>query len=305
MTTRLNDIETAALGAIRDGRPPAVDPTNHLERMVFGLYLALEACRAIRDDWATVVAGAIERKADGTAGIPLERNVETMIRLRIHDFSPDVPIVGEEAGGTLPEKGWAVAIDPIDGTWALFNGTESACVSLGLFEDGHCVAGVVANPATGEVAYGGARVAPRLLRLALFGGGDRAAQLPVVPPERQGVALVSVHPDRGERSLMDRLRRAWSNGEIRSLRAPGGSPAWGIIDAAKGRYTYVNAWTSRPAQPFDLAGAVAVLRAAGGDAVDLEGAPIDATRHAGTFVAGIDSAMVDLVTGLARDQSDL
>jgi fructose-1,6-bisphosphatase/inositol monophosphatase family enzyme len=302
MTNDLTDVEAACIEAMRTDRMPRVDAANRSDWLTFGLVVALEACRTIRGSWASVVRGSIERKPDGTPGIPLERDVETMVRRHMGRFAPAVPIVGEEAGGSLPDAGWALAIDPIDGTWAFFNGTEAACVSLGLFEDGRCVAGIVANPATGEIAYGGDLTAPRLLRISVFGEGDRAMGLPVVPEDRRGVPIVSVHPDRTEPSLIDRLRRAWSDGEIRSLRAPGGSPAWGIIDAAKGRYTYVNAWTSRAAEPFDLAAAVAVLRAAGGEAVDLQGAPIDSASHAGPFVAGIDATVVRTVTQLVRDQ---
>ena len=36
------------------------------------------------------------------------------------------------------------------------------------------------------------------------------------------------------------------------LKLSGGSPAWSLLEAAKGRFVYVNLWTSRPADPFDL-----------------------------------------------------
>ena len=297
-------IEIACLEAMRRGDPPDADPATTDGWLRFGLALVLEACRTIRAGWNEAVAGTVTRKSDGTPGLALEREVEAVVRERMAAFAPSVPIVGEECGGRLPESGWALAVDPIDGTWAFFNGTEMACCSLGLFRDGEAVAGVVGNPATGEVAYGGGRFRSRLLRVSLFGEGDRATDLPVVPDRHREPLLVSVHPGREQPSLLARSLRAWVEGGVSAIRAPGGAPAWGIVEAAKGRYTYVNAWTERPAEPFDLAAAVSVIRAAGGDVVDLSGRSIDPARHAGAFVAGIDGTAREQVALLARDVLD-
>lgn len=303
MTEAPNPTEAACLEAMRRGDVLDADRDTTDGWIRFGLAVVLEACRTIRSGWAATVAGSIERKSDGTPGIELEREVEAVVRGRMARFAPDVPIVGEESGGALPETGWALAVDPIDGTWAFFNGTGSACTSLGLFRDGRPIAGVVANPSTGEFAYGGEDIPARLLRISVFGEGDRAIDLPIVPAGQRAAVLVSVHPSRDRPALVDVFRRAWADGLVQSVRAPGGAPAWGIIEAAKGRYTYVNQWTSRAAEPFDLAAAVAVLRAAGGEAVDLDGVPIDETTHAGPFVAGIEPGAVERVVRLARESA--
>ncbi len=301
----MNDVptptEVACLEAMRRGDPPEADPTTSDGWLRFGLALMLEACRTIRVGWNETLAGAVIRKPDGTPGLELEQEVEAVIRRRMASFAPEVPIVGEEFGGELAQTGWTVAVDPIDGTWAFFNGTETACCSLGLFLNGDPVAGIVGNPATGEVAYGGRGIEPRLMRVSLFGERDTATDLPVVPDGRRAPTLVSVHPDRKQPSLLAHLVRAWSDGDIAAIRAPGGAPAWGIIDAAKGRYTYINPWTTRPAEPFDLAGAVEVMRAAGGDVDDLDGRPIDAARHVGAFVAGIEATARKHVASIARN----
>jgi fructose-1,6-bisphosphatase/inositol monophosphatase family enzyme len=85
------------------------------------------------------------------------------------------------------------------------------------------------------------------------------------------------------------------------IRSPGGSPSWAIVEAAKGAYTYVNLWSKSPAEPYDLAGAALILRTAGGEICDLEGLPIDAVKHKGPFVAGVERDSLDAVIQLVAN----
>jgi fructose-1,6-bisphosphatase/inositol monophosphatase family enzyme len=72
------------------------------------------------------------------------------------------------------------------------------------------------------------------------------------------------------------------------VRSPGGSPSWSLLEAARGRFTYVNLWSSRPAEAYDLVAGVMLVRGAGGDVIDLEGRSINALDHGGPFIAGVD-----------------
>ena len=83
------------------------------------------------------------------------------------------------------------------------------------------------------------------------------------------------------------------------VRSPGGSPAWALVEAAKGHFIYVNRWDRRPAEPWDLVGGVEIVRGAGGEVVDLEGAPIDTLRHSGPFVAGLSESGRETVCRIA------
>jgi fructose-1,6-bisphosphatase/inositol monophosphatase family enzyme len=198
-------------------------------------------------------------------------------------------MVGEETGGTLPESGFAVAIDPIDGTWAFLNGTETYATTLGFFHDHEPFLGMVSNPATGEIGYATSEGTPRLLQLSLFGEADAACALPRPRPEPMPL-LVNVHPSRHGSPLITALHEAWSRGEIHMVRSPGGSPAWALLEAAKGAFVYVNGWAKRPAEVYDLVAGVLLVRRAGGEVTDLEDRPIDMLHHHGPFVASIDAA---------------
>ena len=160
---------------------------------------------------------------------------------------------------------------------------------------------MVANPTTGDLAYGVAGGGSRLIRLTIFGEEDIGQYLPVSSDERQPT-LVNFHPGRKGREAVDGLYRAWEESAISLVRSPGGSPAWALVEAARGHFTYANLWSKRPAQAFDLAAGTLIVRGAGGEVIDLEGQPIDELHHSGPFVAGTDPDKRSRVRHLLRQE---
>ena len=84
------------------------------------------------------------------------------------------------------------------------------------------------------------------------------------------------------------------------VRSPGGSPAWALLEASKGTYTYLNLWSDEPASIFDLAAGALLVRGAGGQVVSLAGEEIELDGHAGPFIAGTDAAALAKVAELVR-----
>jgi fructose-1,6-bisphosphatase/inositol monophosphatase family enzyme len=209
-------------------------------------------------------------------------------------------MVGEESGGRMRSDGFVVAIDPIDGTWAFLSQTETYSTTLNVFRDGEPYLGIVSNPATGEVGYALAGEGTRLVRLDLFGEGDAGMDLPVAD-FADGKLLVNLHPGQASGGVQRALHEQWAGGPVRMVRSPGGSPAWALLDAARGHYTYANVWSRRPAEPWDLAAGFLLMRGAGGDVVDLEGRSIDPVAHSGPFVAGVDERGRDTVVEIVRE----
>ena len=80
-----------------------------------------------------------------------------------------------------------------------------------------------------------------------------------------------------------------------------------LLEAAKGKFVYVNIWSKSPAQPWDLVAAVMLVRGAGGDVVDIQGSPVDALGHQGPFVAGVDkearAKVLSLVSRFAASEA--
>lgn len=78
---------------------------------------------------------------------------EQLIRAALSQGTPDIPIVGEEDGGTEAEElTWYV--DPIDGTTNFIAGHPWFAVSVGLMRRGTPIAGAVVAPALGLSWWG-------------------------------------------------------------------------------------------------------------------------------------------------------
>jgi fructose-1,6-bisphosphatase/inositol monophosphatase family enzyme len=86
------------------------------------------------------------------------------------------------------------------------------------------------------------------------------------------------------------------------VRAPGGSPAWALVEAARGTFVYANRWSGRAAVAYDLAAAGLILEEAGGVLVDIAGRPIDLLAHEGPFVGGLDRERVSVVTKILQTE---
>lgn len=298
--TELLAVELRTLAAFRRGDPTEVRAGTEDDAWVaFGLRCLLEAGRVLRLR-ATAFDEPVERKDDGSPATRLEHDVERDIRERLRRFEPRAAFVGEETGGDLPRTGLAVAVDPVDGTWAFLAETPTWASVLAVFRDGQPRAGFVANPMTGELAYSVAGRPTRCLRVSAFGEPDVGFELPT-GTRGEDEPLVNFHPSRGADALERSLHDAWERGELRMVRSPGGSPAWGLLEAARGHFVYVNAWSKRPSEPFDLAAGVLLVRGAGGEVTDAKGAPIDATRHAGPWIAAVDADHRARVAAIVAD----
>lgn len=82
-----------------------------------------------------------------------DRAAEQAIRALITAEFPDHGIVGEEFGVERGDRRHQWVIDPIDGTRAFISGLPTWGTLVGLTIDGRAVAGMMAQPFTGELFY--------------------------------------------------------------------------------------------------------------------------------------------------------
>jgi myo-inositol-1(or 4)-monophosphatase len=279
--------ERAVVRFLAEQRPDAAtrEPGDLL------LDVSLEAVGLARDGKLRPISS--EKKSDESPVTALDRLIEQQIRARVAASGVDAVVVGEEHGGALPAAGLAFAVDPIDGTWAFLNAGCSFATSIAVLDGPDVVAALVANPSTGELIHVLRDGRTRLLELAPEQDLCASRELPDLSPV-DGVHL-HVHPSSAAAPLVEAALRAKHAGRLDSLRLVGGSPAWGIAECARGALTYTNLWGARATEPYDLAAAVAVLRGAGGEIVDLRGDPIDALRHRGPFIASASERARDAV----------
>jgi 3'(2'), 5'-bisphosphate nucleotidase len=118
--------------------------------------LALAAGRevmAVRDAGFTA-----EKKSDGSLVTIADQRAEAVIEAGLAELAPGIPMLGEEssAAGRIPNLGERFfCVDPIDGTRDFVAGeTGEFTVNIALVEHGVPVMGVVLAPATGALYAG-------------------------------------------------------------------------------------------------------------------------------------------------------
>ncbi|MHC4911318.1 MAG: inositol monophosphatase family protein [Planctomycetota bacterium] len=119
----------------------------------FALAAVLHAVGLVRELRISPLSGEASFKADTSPVTAQEREIEEVIQAQLSRFCPDATFVGEESGGSVQANGICVAVDPVDGTWALLNRMSSCSVVIAVLRDGKPWVGAVGNPATGEIGY--------------------------------------------------------------------------------------------------------------------------------------------------------
>ncbi len=122
------------------------------EALVMAAIKAGEAIVAVRKRGLSV-----ERKADASPVTEADRAGEAIILDRLAGIAPGVPVVAEEACalGYLPDvAGEFFLVDALDGTKEFIRGGSDFTVNAALVRDGVPVVGVVLAPVTGEIFVG-------------------------------------------------------------------------------------------------------------------------------------------------------
>jgi 3'(2'), 5'-bisphosphate nucleotidase len=117
--------------------------------------IALEAGAEIESIYGAGCAAEI--KEDGSPVTIADRKAEQIILAHLHAAYPDIPVLAEEeaCAGRIPELGSRFfCVDPLDGTKGFVERTGEFTVNIALIEDGAPVAGVVYAPDCHALFYG-------------------------------------------------------------------------------------------------------------------------------------------------------
>jgi 3'(2'), 5'-bisphosphate nucleotidase len=207
---------------------------------------------------------AVRGKADASPVTEADERAEACITAGLRALAPAVPVVAEEAvaRGDVPaigERFWLV--DPLDGTREFVQRNGEFTVNIALIEHALPVLGVVFVPATGVLYAGlvgqGAWVEAHGVRRAIA-----STAVPAVPSQGLRLACSRSHGD--EAAL-----QAWlAGGQVAERITAGSSLKFGLV--AEGRAD-VYPRLGRTME-WDTAAGHAVLRAAGGEVRELQGA---------------------------------
>ncbi len=229
--------------------------------------LALAAGREIM---AVREAGfATDSKLDGSPVTIADQRAEALIEAGLARLAPGAPMLGEEAvaAGRIPDLGARFfCVDALDGTRGFAKGGNEFTVNIAFVEHGAPTHGVVYAPATGELYAGESGRAVRAMcdvKTAAYNALEPINAAKAQPVDGWRI-VASDYSGRNEKTanfvaaLNGRMTHASSS--IKFCRV-----AEGAADLYP-RFGDVSQW--------DAAAAHAILKAAGGDIVGLDGAPL-------------------------------
>jgi 3'(2'), 5'-bisphosphate nucleotidase len=207
-------------------------------------------------------AGARE-KADGSPVTLADEAAEAIILPALRALTPDIPVVSEEevSRGVGPfcvgARFWLV--DPLDGTKEFLNGNREFTVNIALINNGYPVLGVVVAPALGETYKGMEREA-----YLIDSTGERKILCRHPPTEGETVVCSRSHGDAKTTEAYLKSRK------VAAFRVAGSSLKLCLIAQGEADL-YPRLGTT---MEWDIAAGHAVLAAAGGGIMTLNGTPL-------------------------------
>ena len=214
----------------------------------------------------------VEQKPDLTPVTDADEAVEADLRAMLATERPDDAILGEEQGGTPIFEGRQWVVDPIDGTKNFVRGVPLWASLIALLEDGVPIVGVVSAPALSRRWWAGRGLGAH----ATVSGGS---------PRRLTVSAIS---DLGSASLSFASLSGWADRGLREKfidltdevwRVRGFGDFYHYCLVAEGA---VDIACEPEVKLWDLAPLDLLVREAGGQFTNLEGAP---GPHGGSAVA--------------------
>ena len=221
---------------------------------------AIAASRVILDVYSRPIAAVT--KADGSPVTEADAAAEAVILE--HLKGTGIPVLGEEsvAAGVVPKLGDRYfVVDPLDGTKEFIKRNGEFTVNIALVEHGVPVMGIVLAPVTGDAFIGDAS------------GARYCSTLEGLVSEQRDISVVSALPPRivasrshGHAALAE-LRKTLA---VQSDVSVGSSLKFCLL--ARGDAQLYPRFT--PTCEWDTAAGQAVLEAAGGAVVTLDGQPM-------------------------------
>lgn len=237
----------------------------------------------LRPTGASAADLQMRRKPDGSPVCRADLEAEMLVLSRLAVVLPGVAVVAEEsfaaAPAGVPER--FLLVDPLDGTREFLAGHAEFTVNVALIETGDPVAGAICAPARRQVYVAG--TAAFTAELATDNTLPASALQPIATravPAAGLTALVS-------RSHLDRETEAWlRRGDIAALARTGSSLKFCLI--ARGEADVYPRLA--PTMEWDTAAGHAILNAAGGCVLTLDGSSLrygkqDSGFKNGAFIA--------------------
>jgi 3'(2'), 5'-bisphosphate nucleotidase len=273
--------------------PVSGRPSLDTWAMLFGA-IAVEAGGAIMAIYERGCAP--DAKADGSPVTEADLSAERIVLQRLRELAPRIPVLAEEeaAAGRMPDMGAAdtfILVDPLDGTREFIAHNGEFTVNIALVSHGIPVAGAVYAPVLDTLWVGGrSAVAMTIAPGQPIAAARQHRSLAVRSAPEALVAVASrSHGDPTTETILARL-------PVSERISAGSSLKFCTI--AEGRADIYP--RCGPTMEWDTAAGHAVLSAAGGTVVTLNGAPFlygkaGAGWKNGGFIAYGDAGIARLI----------
>ena len=242
---------------------------------------ARKAARSLARDFGEVEHLQVSVKGPGNFVSAADHRAESILYEELSKARQGYSFLMEERGLVEgPDKTHTWIVDPLDGTTNFLHGIPLFAISIGLERDGELVAGLIYNPASGDIYTAergkGAFLNNKRLRVA---ARRRLAD--------SIVACALPHHGRGDLAL-GRREMAAVQDKVAGLRRFGAA-ALDLAFVASGRF---DAYWERDLSAWDMAAGLLLVREAGGFVSDLDGGDDMFAKH--NIVAGNEPLHSDL-----------
>jgi 3'(2'), 5'-bisphosphate nucleotidase len=223
-----------------------------------------EAGKAIMAVLASNVGA--RRKSDGSPVCRADLEAEQLILARLAVLMPGVTVIAEESfapdgGGPVPER--FLLVDPLDGTREFLAGHKDFTVNIALIEAGNPIVGAICAPALAQVYVAGTTA----FQADVDAGGALGAMKVIATSPVPAAGLRAV----ASRSHMNPETEQWLRQRpVAELQRAGSSLKFCLI-ARGDADAYPRIGTT---MEWDTAAGHAVLNAAGGCVLGLDGSPL-------------------------------
>lgn len=224
---------------------------------------------------------SVERKSNKTPVTVADREAENILVDALSEIVPDIPIVAEEAfsDGHRPSIGrYFFLVDALDGTHMFVRQKPEFSINVGLIENGAPVFGLIYGPHQGALYATTAPGVSQIINVRAYDDWNGIAQ-------RRGKVLRTRTPQRDQ--LIALNSRATGNKSADYLdtlgvddRQPLGSSLKFCRIAAGDADLYARMGDT---SEWDTAAGQAILEAAGGSVVQLDGKPLSYGHHERNF----------------------
>lgn len=267
------------------------------DRDAIGLLLA-EAARRAAQLLLDRRTGRVVTKPDGTPVCAADHAADAAAKRALSELLPGIPVISEETVDGLVPGPEFILLDPLDGTREFLAGGDSYCVAIALVREGRPVAGAIAAPQLGRLWFAGDHAfAQDLGPLGEAEGEARRITVRAEPADGP-VALVSrFHGD----DASDKALRAAGAGSTAPMSS---AVKFGMIASGEADLHLRGGRTME----WDIAAGEAILRAAGGVVLTLDGTLPRYGRHRDgyanpPFVAASNEALARRALGCCADAS--